>query len=302
MRLGLPTRSEVWPTLISTYVHRQWTFSVTAGGLGTDVALQAALCGLAGLLAAVMKQTGMASVDHPFTVLGAVIAIAAAILLALSAWLSTTRPAAQLAFAIAMYGIFLLVKAIEPDPTADGLLARDLAMIGMAVLCGLTLRGADVVDRAWRAAPVGIAVLIGCAIVSLIPAATLTAPIQSAVAVSAGVVTAAVGLTLVAFGNRGNQPLLRPTGLSLLTLSAQPSPAGNAFGLAAITMLLITAMLLVMRAVHAVWLEQAEQAEARLPAAVHEEPPSNSPSGGNVRLWRWQSSPTGDHRVAYHSR
>ncbi|MGH3685328.1 MAG: hypothetical protein ACRDRU_29540 [Pseudonocardiaceae bacterium] len=283
--------------MISTYVHRQWTFSVTAGGLGTEVALQAALCGLAGLLAAVMKQTGMASVDHAFTMLGAVIAITAAILLALSAWLSTTRPAAQLAFAIAMYGIFLLVKAGEPDPTADGLLARDLAMIGMAALCGLTLRGIDVIDRAWRAsAPVGIAVLIGCAIVSLIPAATLTAPIQSAVAVSAGVITAAVGLTLVVFGNRGNQPLLRPTGLSLLTLSAQPSPAGSAFGLAAITMLLITAVLLVMRTG---WLAQAK---ARLSAAEHKEPPRNSPSGGNGRLWRWHSRPTGDHRVAYHGR
>jgi hypothetical protein len=44
--------------------------------------------------------------------------------------LSANAPAVRLAFAVAMYGIFLLVKAVGPDPTADGLLARDLAMIG----------------------------------------------------------------------------------------------------------------------------------------------------------------------------
>ncbi|MGH8917607.1 MAG: sensor histidine kinase, partial [Actinomycetes bacterium] len=136
-------------------------------------------------------------------------------------------------------------------------------------LCGLTLRGIDVVDRAWRAsAPVSAAVLLSCAVVSLVPSATLTAAVQSAVAIGAGVVTAAVGLTLVASGIRGNQPLLRPAGLALLTLSAQPSPVGNAFGLAAIVMLLITAGHLVVRALRAVWHEQADS-QSRLQAAEH---------------------------------
>lgn len=107
--------------------------------------VQAALCGLAGLLTTVLHHASDAAVDHAFTVLSSGIAMAAAILLALAAWLSTNGRAVRTAFAVMVYEVFLLMDAIEPDPIAKGLVG-DLALIGAAVLCGLALRR----ETAWK--------------------------------------------------------------------------------------------------------------------------------------------------------
>ncbi len=163
--------------------------------------------------------------------------------------------------------MFLLVKAVGPDPTADGLLARDFAMLGTAVLCGLALRGVDVVDRVWRTSTLVVtALLAGCAVMSLIPAEALAAPTRSAIDVGAGVVTGTIGLALVLCGLCSTQLVLRPTGLALLMLSAQQSPVGSALGLAGVAMLLVTAVPFVVRALRAMWSEQAES-QSRIHAA-----------------------------------
>lgn len=253
--------------MISTRVRRGWSVSFPAGsgGLGAEVLVQVALCGLAEVLAAVLTQTG-ASVDHAFTVLGSSMAIAAAILLALAAWLSADGSAVRIAFAVAVYGICLLVKAVGPE-AADALVAGDLAMIGVALLCWPAMREVDLVNRAGRkSALTGAGVLVCCAIVSLVPPAALAPAIQSTIDVSAGAATAAVGLAMMWCGVRDRQPLLRPAGLALLTLAAQQSPAGSALGLAGIAMLLVTAVPFAVSALRAVWRDQADS-QSRLRAA-----------------------------------
>lgn len=140
-------------------------------------------------------------------------------------------------------------------------------MIGTAALCGLALRGVDVVDRAWRTSTVVVtALLAGCAFMSLIPAEALAATTRSAIDIGAGTVTGVIGLVSVLCGLRGTHLMLRPAGFALLMLSAQQSPVGSALGLAGLAMLLVTAVPFVARALRAMWSEQAES-QSRLHAA-----------------------------------
>lgn len=108
--------------------------------ISIEVVIQLVLCGLAALLGTVLNQAGMISVEHSFTVLASSITAAAAILLVLVGWLSTDRPAGRIAFAVMACGMaFLFAKAVEPDLATNGLLVRDITMIGVGVPFGSAL-------------------------------------------------------------------------------------------------------------------------------------------------------------------
>ncbi|MDQ3763844.1 MAG: hypothetical protein M3460_20200 [Actinomycetota bacterium] len=242
--------------------------------------VQVALCGLAALLPNLLRHASNASVDHAFTVLSSGIAIAAAILVALGAWLSTSGRAVRIAFAVLVYEAFLLVEAVELDPVTHGQLVRDITMIGVAVLCGLAVRRVDVVGHAWRtSALIASAVVISCAIVLRVSDTAPLAGIQHALDVSTWAATAVVGLVLVCCGTRDGNPLLRRVGLALLTFTAapvlravqalppdQPSLTASAFGLAGVAMLLAAAVPFAVGALRTVWRELAHS-QSRLQAA-----------------------------------
>ncbi|MGH3975627.1 MAG: hypothetical protein ACRDS9_20190, partial [Pseudonocardiaceae bacterium] len=264
--------------MISTSLPRR---GIASAALAADVVVQAALYGLAGLLTNVLlHHTSDASVDHAFTVLSSGIAMAAAILLALAAWLSANGRAIRIAFAVMVYEAFLLMDAFEPGLTSNGLLISDLALIGAAVLCGLALRRESGVEGAWRtSALISTAVIIGCAIASRVPGMAPAAWLQYALDISTWAATAAAGLALVCCGIRGGKPVLRRVGLALLTLTAapalraahalspdQPSLTASALGLAGVAMLLAAAVPFAVGALRTVWRELADS-QARLDAA-----------------------------------
>lgn len=263
--------------MISMSLPRRCTAS---GALAADVVVQTALCGLAGLLPNVLHRANDAAVDHAFTVLSSGIAMAAAILLALAAWLSTNGRAVRIAFAVMVYEVFLLMDAIEPDPTTNGLLVSDLALIGAVVLCGLALRRENGVEGAWRtSALISIAVVIGCAIASRVPDMAPAAWMQHALDVGTWVAVAVAGLALVCCGVRSGKPVLRRVGLALLTLTAapvlraahalppdQPSLTASVLGLAGVVMLLAAAVPFTVGALRTVLRELADS-QARLHAA-----------------------------------
>ncbi|MGH3935853.1 MAG: hypothetical protein ACRDS1_12905, partial [Pseudonocardiaceae bacterium] len=239
--------------MISTSLPRR---GIASAALAADVVVLATLYGLAGLLPNVLRQTSDSSVAHAFTALSSGIAMAAAILLALAAWLSTNGRAIRIAFAVMVYEAFLLMDAIDPNPISNGLLVSDLALIGAAVLCGLSSRRENGVEGAWRtSALISTAVIVGCAIASLGPDLAPAAWLQHALDASTWAATAAAGLALVCRGIRGGKPVLRRVGLALLTLTAapvlraahalppdQPSLTVSALGLAGVTMLLAAAV------------------------------------------------------------
>lgn len=273
---GSPTQRGV-ARLISTRLPR---WGVASAALAADVVVVAALYGLAGLFPSVLYQASDSSVANAFTALGSGIAMAAAILLALAAWLSTNGQAIRIAFAVMVYEAFLLMDALEPGPTSNEPLVSDLALIGVAVLCGLGLRGEDGGKGAWRTSTlISISVIIGCAIAARMPDLAPAAWLRHTLDVSAWTATATAGLALMHYGLRDGVPVSRRVGLALLTLTAapvlraahalspdQPSLTVSALGLAGVAMLLAAAAPFAVGALRTVLRELADS-QTRLDAA-----------------------------------
>lgn len=197
--------------------------------------------------------------------------VAATILMAVAGWMSGDRRARRVAAAVGLYtGVALLLRAVDAEggPWALG---GGIAVIGVAGLLLLAVRGsAD--PRTDRGVAAGVlAVVTAGAFAVTVPAVVAPAPLLVAVVDTvAWSGTALAGLLLVVVGTVVDRPLARRAGLAFATLGTAhvvgilgtPQLTG-VLELGAVTMFLLTAVPFLLSGVRAVGRQQ-ELSRARL--------------------------------------
>lgn len=206
--------------------------------------------------------------DTPERALGTLLfaaGVAATILMAVAAWMSGNRRARRVAAAVGVYtGVALLLGAVD----AEIALVASIAMLGVAGLLLLSMRGSSDRRRDRRAAAGVLVLVIGGTLAAVVTALVAPGHAPPSVVAWADVVawsaTGTAGLLLVVTGTLAGRPLARRTGLAFATLGIA-HVAGIIFGLprftgalelGAVAMLLLTAAPFLVTSVRAVGRQQ----------------------------------------------